>query len=239
MGTVIPFGLIYILFSLRLLKENQIRVKSFFSNIEDKNLSWVRWVILILMLAWLVASIELVLPNRISENSFWSIVIALFELAWLWVFAHFSMQQDALKVPLIDTVTEGSQKPVTSSETKKYQRSPLTNNEVSHIKVALSNTIDQQLHRQPELSLQTLSEHLNIPILKISQVLNVHMETGFYDYINKNRINDACRQLKNSNLNIIDIAYLVGFNSKSTFNSAFKKHALMTPSQFKKANQIP
>lgn len=230
----IPFGLIYIAFCLKLLKKNQIRVKSFFSNIEDKNLSWVRWVIFILMLAWFVASIELVLPNRISENSHWSTVIALFELLWLWVFAHFSMQQNVLKVPLIDTVNDDSKKQTQNLEQQKYQRSPLTDDEINFIKDALANSINQQLHRKPELSLQNLSDHLKIPVVKISQVLNVHMETGFYDYINKNRINDACRQLKDSRLNIIDIAYLVGFNSKSTFNSAFKKHTQMTPSQFRK-----
>lgn len=239
----IPFGLIYIFLCLRLLKDNQIRIKSFFSNIEDKSLSWVRWVILILMLAWLLASIELILPSQISENSYWSIIIAVFELSWIWVFAHFAMQQNELLIPLdeLENNHEKLNDLITNEDTekepipqKKYQRSPLSDNEVNEIKTALSSSIDQQLHRQAELSLHNLAEHLNIPVIKISQVLNVHMKTGFYDYINKNRIVDACEQLKSSSLNIIDIAYLVGFNSKSTFNSAFKKHTQMTPSQFKK-----
>ncbi len=228
----IPFGLFYIILSLRSLKNNHTRVKAFFSNIEDKTLSWVRWAILILMLAWLVASIELILPNHISENSYWAIGFAVFELLWMWVFAHFAWQQEALSTPLIDDLKKQPE----FSAHSKYQRSPLTNHEVGQIKTALSNAMNQQLHRQTELSLQTLSEHLNIPVNKLSQVLNVHMDTGFYDYINKNRITDACKQLQKTNLNIIDVAFLVGFNSKSTFNSAFKKHIGLTPSQYKKQN---
>ena len=227
----IPFGLIYILLCLNLLHKNQRRVKAFFSNIEDKTLSWVRWAILILILAWTVATIELLLPSHITENSYWPIGFAVFELLWLWVFSHFALQQKVIPPTALD-----EKKNTNHFESKKYQRAPLDDNEVKHIKISLGQAIDQQLHRQAELSLQTLSEQLEISINKISQVLNVHMKTGFYDFINKSRVSDACQQLTHTGLNIIDIAYLVGFNSKSTFNSAFKKHTGITPSLYKKQN---
>jgi AraC-like DNA-binding protein len=54
--------------------------------------------------------------------------------------------------------------------------------------------------------------------------------------INKDRIDEAKRNLFNpdkQHLTIIDIAYEVGFNSKSAFNTAFKKSTNMTPSQYK------
>ena len=57
---------------------------------------------------------------------------------------------------------------------------------------------------------------------------------NFNELINKYRIEKAAKIIDDSNGDavIIDIAYSVGFNSKSTFNKAFKKFINMTPSDY-------
>ena len=60
---------------------------------------------------------------------------------------------------------------------------------------------------------------------------------GFHELINKYRIEEAKKILHNDeqkNLNIIDIAYEVGYNNKVTFNKAFKKDTQLTPSQYQR-----
>ena len=53
------------------------------------------------------------------------------------------------------------------------------------------------------------------------------------EYLNDYRIKKACLLIKNSDFNIIDIAYEIGFNNLSNFNRIFKKIMKMTPSSFR------
>ncbi len=69
----------------------------------------------------------------------------------------------------------------------------------------------------------------------ISQVINEHFGVNFFNLINKYRISESMRILKedhNRNLHIIDVAYDVGFNNKVTFNKAFKAETGTTPSTY-------
>ena len=59
----------------------------------------------------------------------------------------------------------------------------------------------------------------------------------FFDFVNEYRIKKAMEMLSDTNkkdLTVLEILYKVGFNSKSSFNTAFKKHAGKTPTQFRK-----
>ena len=69
----------------------------------------------------------------------------------------------------------------------------------------------------------------------LSQIINEELNKNFYDLVNYYRIEEAKKLLVsvNGERTILDIAYDVGFNTKSSFNRAFKKQTRMTPSQFK------
>ena len=74
----------------------------------------------------------------------------------------------------------------------------------------------------------------------ISQVINEHFGVSFFHFVNKYRIEEALRILStdtSSNLNIIDVAYDVGFNNKVTFNKAFKIETSLTPTNYIKSIQ--
>ena len=74
----------------------------------------------------------------------------------------------------------------------------------------------------------------------ISQVINEHFGVSFFYFVNKYRIEEALRILSSdasTNLNIIDVAYDVGFNNKVTFNKAFKIKTSMTPTNYIKSIQ--
>ena len=82
----------------------------------------------------------------------------------------------------------------------------------------------------PILSLQDLSKELNISSHQLSQFLNNNLNKNFTSFVNEFRINEACKIItSNDKLTLESVGYDVGFNSKSTFFSAFKKHTGTTP----------
>ena len=95
---------------------------------------------------------------------------------------------------------------------------------------------DRQLYQQPRLSLRDLSTETGILEKTLSWTINQGSQKNFSEYINQLRVDAACVTLANNpSGTLLDIAYAVGFSSKSTFNAAFKKHTGMTPSQFCKS----
>jgi len=89
------------------------------------------------------------------------------------------------------------------------------------------------------LTIRQLAKKLNIPQKHLSQIINENFNQNFNDFVNKYRIKEAKLQILNpgnNHLDLFSIAMEVGFNSKSSFNNAFKKHAGITPSEFRKIN---
>ncbi|TPN86805.1 helix-turn-helix domain-containing protein [Aquimarina algicola] len=85
-----------------------------------------------------------------------------------------------------------------------------------------------------DLTLNKLANLINIKSNELSYIINKNTYGNFHDFVNQYRIESVKKELTQSNEQIIMIAYANGFNSKSTFNSVFKKKTGMTPSQYRK-----
>lgn len=97
--------------------------------------------------------------------------------------------------------------------------------------------IDQKPFLDPSLTIQDISRNIQIPVRDLSILINHKLEQHFYDFINSYRIECAMDILKDaakSKVTILEILYDVGFNSKSSFNTAFKKHTGYTPTEYRK-----
>ena len=95
---------------------------------------------------------------------------------------------------------------------------------------------NKKLYQESELSLQTLAQKLGFPSYQVSQAINEGMKQNFYDLINTYRVEEAKRLLldpNNKNYTILSIAFDAGFNSKTTFNTVFKKFTGLTPTDFR------
>jgi len=89
----------------------------------------------------------------------------------------------------------------------------------------------------PSLSVDTLAERISLPSNELSITINRVIGQHFFDFVNLYRVNLAAEMLianEQQPKTVLEILYEVGFNSKSSFNTAFKKHLLMTPSQYRK-----
>ena len=90
------------------------------------------------------------------------------------------------------------------------------------------------------LSLQELAEMLEVNIHQLSRVINEGFSMNFFDYINTYRIEEFIEKAKdpaNDHKTFLSLAYEAGFNSKSTFNRAFKKVKSQSPREFFKSKK--
>jgi AraC-like DNA-binding protein len=95
-------------------------------------------------------------------------------------------------------------------------------------------TLEEELYKNPDLKLNDLAKKINISGHQLSQLLNDNLGKSFAAYINEFRINEACELIVNDRgIKLEAIGYEVGFNSKSTFYTAFKKHKQTTPMHYK------
>ncbi|HMV10228.1 MAG TPA: helix-turn-helix domain-containing protein [Cyclobacteriaceae bacterium] len=125
--------------------------------------------------------------------------------------------------------------------TEKYKNSGLPKN----LEIKLSEQLEilmqeQKLYKLNDLKLETLAEKLNTNKHFISQVINEVHKVNFFEYINLKRIEEAKQLLRlkpKKDLNVIEVAYEVGFNNKGTFNSVFKRITGLTPTEFRRQSQ--
>lgn len=118
----------------------------------------------------------------------------------------------------------------------KYQKSGLTEALSEELKDYLIQLFtEEKIYKNNDLNLEKLSEKLGTTRHNASQIINEHFNMNFFELVNKFRISEALRIFNNDtygNLNIIDVAFEVGYNNKVTFNKAFKKETALTPSEF-------
>lgn len=99
----------------------------------------------------------------------------------------------------------------------------------------------QNTYLNPDLTLDMLAESLAIPAKDLSMIINRHFNLNFYEFINGYRIEEVQRRLvdpANKDKTITDIYLEVGFNSKSVFNTFFKKLVGKTPSEYRQNPQV-
>ena len=89
----------------------------------------------------------------------------------------------------------------------------------------------------PALTLDKLAAQLKMQPRILSHLINRHFACNFFEFINSYRVEESKRMLADplcAEKNMLDLMYDVGFNSKATFNTLFKKKVGMTPSEFRK-----
>lgn len=121
----------------------------------------------------------------------------------------------------------------------KYVKSGLTQSLSFELKEQLTHLFEEEkLYRRNDINLDMVADKLGTTRHNASQIINEHFNNSFHEFVNRYRIQEAKHLLaKKSGLNIIDIAYEVGYNNKVTFNKAFKKETQLTPSQYLKTAQ--
>ena len=150
----------------------------------------------------------------------------------------------AIKQPVLSTMLIGKeeftyprrQKEEAREPKTKYIRSGLSDEKAgAYLKRIIRHMEDKKPYLDRDLTIYDLAGQTGISRHHITQVLNDKYDRNFFTFINEYRVNEVIRRMKdpaNKNFTVLAIAYDSGFNSKSTFNTIFKKITHHTPSQY-------
>jgi AraC-like DNA-binding protein len=221
-------GNIYMILSSFLLSNYSQGIRNSLSSIDKINLSWLRNITMGTAGIWALVFALNVLPLLgVALTAHVDHAIAPSTAIFIYVMGYLSLRQQEIFVGDAGL-----------RSLPKYRKSGLpadmADNYLRKIRAFMEN---QKPYTQNDLTLNDLAGHLSMPTHHLSQIINERLKQNFFDFINNYRVEEAKKRLRDpscNHLTILAIAYDVGFSSKSVFNSAFKKHASMTPSQFKK-----
>ena len=245
-GIVIVFVTGYIVLILKLLNKHKVTIRNIFSYEENINLIWLKILAFLLIVLWVIISVLIVyfyyldasqstmLPEDImildmkGQSAFVAFVffLSFFGIKQQIIYSHPSKEEKDLE--------EGPK----NNSISRYEKSSLKKEDsVIYLKRLLEYMEREKPYLNGKLLLKELADELNISTNHLSQVINENLGKNFFDFVNAYRVDLVKQKMidpSNKKFTIISLAYECGFNSKSSFNSIFKKHTGLTPSEFSK-----
>jgi AraC-like DNA-binding protein len=222
----------YLRGSVAILKRHTRVAKALVSDLEDRELNALRLMILVVGAHWVVGIARTLHCLILGKDAGFIVLFAISEvMITLWAMTELMRSTLSKRVDDRKLANELAVEPLES----KYARSALDAPARARIKRKLDEAWNtQRLHLDSQLTLRLLCERLHENPHYVSQVINQDLGTSFYDLVNRQRIRDAMDGLlRQPDRPVIEIALEVGFNSKSTFNAAFRVHAGTTPTHFR------
>lgn len=231
---VVRFG--YCFLCLQLVFKYKHLLKSTHSNVEKVDITWISMLVvgfmIVMGLEAILAFSKVIFLFKPYHMDFFqkmglTCYYSLFLLVNLLVFTgirYFSS---------FEPVKEEPEKPKDGAK-KKISDHLLNPDLAREIDEAMRGT---KSYMEPDITLEHLAEELSITARDLSMIINRHFGVNFYEFVNRYRIEEAKAMLaspKHSDTTITDIYLAVGFNSKSVFNTFFKKLVGTTPSQYRK-----
>lgn len=229
---ILPLTIYWLLSYMKLLR-HQRNVYLFTSNVETIDLTWMRffmWGLALMIIAWFC---ELVWENLIVSTI--SSIIYLISAFYL---AYFALQQGEVfsanehQAKELKVIIEENQQ---SSSTKKQL---LGEDDLNILKKRLSAMMqDEKPYLDSTLNLSKLAQLMQVSTHELSYIINTSFEDNFFNFVNRYRVEESKVLLLSNeykHLSMVGIAYEAGFNSKTAFNTAFKKMTGVSPTEFQK-----
>ena len=256
LASVFSIG-IYLFLSMRLLVRHARVIRQQFSSLEKVTLNWLRALLLALSVLYFVLIFngffgELVgLDENLNRMLYLMVVVVIYSMGYMGIRqpAIFASPESVAALESVQHAPEPATDNAVSGTPRdgaKYRTSALD----SAMSAALRDELQSYMNKErpyleSQLTLPQLAQQLGISPNYLSQVINEQLQKNFFDFINEYRVAEAKSKLTAGSTtkgSIADVAYDSGFNSKSAFYTAFKKHVGMTPSEFRasesRANQV-
>lgn len=221
--------LIYLVFSLNLLKIHEDSIKNYLSSLEETRMRWLKLLVYPVFVLYIGDIAVCYLGNFIPEKLLdYREIFSIKESLLVFIVGYKGLiQPDIFSSDAINSSNE------------KYRASKLTDSMAEEYLARLIGFVEQEKpYTDPGITLKMLSEKVSIPPRYLSQVMNDRLGRNFYEFINGYRVEEVKKRLLNGELErftILAIAYDVGFNSKTTFNTVFKKQTGLSPTQYIKS----
>jgi AraC-like DNA-binding protein len=219
--------IVYLILSIRVIRQYTRQISDEFSYTDDINLAWLKNVIIGMIAISLIIIAGLILSDLFlfTSHDFKAYMIYSAFAALPFYLSFFAIRQKIIYSAVIESVEP------------KYESSGLSKDDSKNLALALEQLMkSKQPHLNAKLALKDLAAELNIHPKRLSQVINENFGQNFFNYINAYRVEEFKKQVhgkKFDHYTLLSIGLDCGFNTKSSFNSIFKKFAGMTPSEYK------
>jgi len=225
-------GILYVGLSLLAVRKYKREISDQYSNTEKINLNWVYYLIIGIALIW----VAVIIRNNILIFSM--VVLFILVAAYFGISGVGILDYSAIK---IENTMENL--PVeNNSEVPKYEKTFAGEEAIQEIYKKLVIQMEKEkLYKDPELNLNYVAKLLDVHPNILSQTINFVENKNFYDYINRQRIEEFKRIAvlpENGKFTILSLAFESGFNSKTSFNRNFKKYMDCSPREFLKSQSI-
>nr|WP_321406269.1 helix-turn-helix domain-containing protein [uncultured Carboxylicivirga sp.] len=239
--TIIVLGIIsfqalfYVSISYLKIRKHKRLIHQITSNNQGRDLIWLEYIILQIF----ITSIIVVIANIFFKTERPGLLINGINVMAVYLIAYFSLRQKE-----IFPIKKGREKELDylsqdEDEQETTRRKLISDSELESIKTKLISVMkNEQPFLDSELNLMKLADLVDITPHQLSYTINNGFDLNFFQYVNQHRIEKAKELLNDdsNNYTILAIAFESGFNSKTSFNTTFKKLTHQTPSQFKKSN---
>jgi AraC-like DNA-binding protein len=222
---------VYFFYSFIEVKRYRKKIRDQFSSTTRINLDWLVFVLGFIAFVFVVSAVYTFLPATGLRQFFERSMLVPFILIFIFINA---VVWKGLKQPEIFSGIDYE-----TGKEEKYAGSGLTEMDKNQILQRLEHLIkEQKPYLQSDLTIDQLAEKANTSTKKLSQTINASFHQNFFEFINTYRIEEAKRIMKESRdakLTVLEVMYESGFNSKSSFNSIFRKKTGITPKEFRQA----
>ncbi len=224
----------YVVKAVLLMRNYKQTLDNNYSNIKLTDLKWIRRFLLGFAFVFLLFIFIAITKGLMKMEYAWNIeLISDFILVLAFVlFGFYGIRHQNIFVDANDSISLDVENNKIVSPA--YENSGLKEDVAKQKhKELLKYMATEKPYLQPKLSLSVLAKGLNISPNYLSQIINQYEQQNFNDFVNKYRINEfIIRAEENTHFSLLALALDSGFNSKSTFNTVFKKHKGQTPSQY-------
>jgi AraC-like DNA-binding protein len=218
---------IYLTLIFRIFFRYRREIRNHFAEVRNISLNWLLFILMAFTLMWMTDLASTILSWTKSGGPGLFRALTLISISINFIFAtilvYRSMEQSWEQTGII--------------EATKYVGSGLSETESSGYAQKIRSIMEKEkLYLDPEISLKELSEKTGISPRYLSQIINSRFNQNFFDFINHYRIEEAKRLMAGTvrkELTILEVMYNVGFNSKSSFQAAFRKYTGTTPTEFR------
>ncbi len=219
--------LVYLSFAFSTIRTKNQNLKGYYSSLEKINYNWLRLVVSAFFIMWVVDIINWVLGTLEISSHILSELLTFTSLSINFVFANLLILK-SLRLPEMKEI----------QEIHKYEKSPLTVQTKNDILQRLEDLmIKEKLFLNSSITLGEMADKLSVVPRYLSQVINELKGQNFYDFVNSYRIEEAKKILSDPSHDdekILAVLFESGFNSKSVFNTVFKKITGITPSEYRR-----
>lgn len=160
----------------------------------------------------------------------------LFQYSDLGILSAFTLDKETAKIAALNETFSESESAIREKNTIEKEIIPETDEAIGAVYGKLVELMtEEKLYRNQGLTLQQLAEKVETDIHTLSMSINRKAEMNFFNFVNRYRIEESLELLRSVNedyVSIEDIAFQVGFNSRTAFYTSFKRQTGKTPTQF-------